>query len=89
MKRPDMTFDRPYGILAVHRPNRQAVVAGWIGPPPPTSPPTPPRAPPPQTPLPGAGPPPKLLGPRRRRLTTHPVATYEHTGLNRGAALLR
>ncbi len=24
------TFDRPFGFLAVHRPSRLAVVAGWV-----------------------------------------------------------
>ena len=26
----DVTFDRPFGFLAVHRPSRLAVVAGWV-----------------------------------------------------------
>lgn len=28
--RVDVIFDRPFGFLAVHRPNRLAVVAGWV-----------------------------------------------------------
>jgi hypothetical protein len=27
----DVTFDRPFGFIAVHRPSRLAVVAGWVG----------------------------------------------------------
>ena len=26
----DVTFDRPFGFIAVHRPSRLAVVAGWV-----------------------------------------------------------
>ncbi|MEV6323437.1 serpin family protein [Nocardia sp. NPDC051787] len=33
-----VTFDRPFGFLAVHRPTGLAVVAGWIATPPTTSP---------------------------------------------------
>jgi len=28
--RVDVTFDRPFGFIAVHRPSRLAVVAGWV-----------------------------------------------------------
>ncbi|MGK8490879.1 serpin family protein [Nocardia asiatica] len=33
-----VTFDRPFGFLAVHRPTRLAVVAGWIATPPTSAP---------------------------------------------------
>ena len=26
----DVTYDRPFGFIAVHRPSRLAVVAGWV-----------------------------------------------------------
>jgi len=28
--RVDVTFDRPFGFIAVHRPSRLAIVAGWV-----------------------------------------------------------
>ena len=30
VKLVDVTFDRPFGFLAVHRPSGLAVVAGWV-----------------------------------------------------------
>jgi len=28
--RVDVTFDRPFGFIAVHRPSRLAIAAGWV-----------------------------------------------------------
>ncbi|WP_332838981.1 hypothetical protein [Nocardia bovistercoris] len=30
----EVTFDRPFGFLAVHRPTGLAIVAGWVATPP-------------------------------------------------------